>query len=173
MLCTNIIPLVHKNQVIGLWADPDKKMIEWCLIIPIEQHHIYYHGVNAEILEKLSDHRSPKFIIDSAMSYADLRIIVEKTPAEIFIKKFHKTGNICTAFNKLQLTFLGPGFTQHHAGQLEEEIRSLKYKGEFKYNNFQMYVAGHKKIFQQLQNLNNDGYAGISPCTYVHYFLGG
>ncbi len=64
---------------------------------------------------------------------------------------------------KLQHTFLGPGFTQC----------SLKYKGEYKTNNFLMYIAPHEKIFQQMENLKNDSYAGIDASTCVSYFLGG
>ncbi len=56
---------------------------------------------------------------------------------------------------------------------LKEELSSLKYKGEFQSNNFQMYVACHKKIFQQIQNLQNNCYAGIDPGTCMRYFLGG
>ncbi len=67
---------------------------------------------------------------------------------------------------------LGPGFTQHQARQLEKELHSLGYKGKHKHKNFQMYVAHHEKIYWQMQNLKNDGYARIDPGTHVHYFLG-
>ncbi len=38
MLRPHIVPLMHKNQAIGLWSDPKKKVIERCPIIPIKQH---------------------------------------------------------------------------------------------------------------------------------------
>ena len=173
MLRPHIVPLVHKNQTYGFFEDPDKKMIERCPIIPIEQHGIYHGGTDAELLEEMHDLRSPEYAVDSAMCYAELKLIVEKTPAEICINKFRKTRDVRAAFKKLQTTFLGPGFTQRRAGQLEEELRNLKYKGEYKTNNFQSYVARHEKIYQQMQNLKNDGYAGIDPGTRVRYFLGG
>ncbi len=68
------------------------------------------------------------------MCYAKLKLIVEKMPAEICINRFCKTRNICATFKKLQTMFLGPGFTQHCAGQLKEELRNLMYKGKHKYN---------------------------------------
>ncbi len=106
------------------------------------------------------------------MCYAKLKLIVDKTLAEICINEFCKTCNVCAVFKKLQTTFLGPGFTQRCAGQLEEDLRNLKYKGKYKQNHFQSYVARHEKIYQQMQNLKNNGYAGIDPGTCVHYFLG-
>ncbi len=173
MLRPHIVPLVHKNQTYGFFADPDKKMIERCPIIPIEQHGIYYGGTDAELLEEMHDLRSPEYAVDSAMCFAELKLIVEKTPAEICINEFRKTRDVRAAFKKLQTTFLGPSFTQRRAGQLEEELRNTKYKGEFKHSNFQSYVAKHEKIYQQMENLKNDGYAGIDPGTRVQYFHGG
>ncbi len=123
---------MHKNQALGLWVHPDKKMMEQCPIIPIEQHHIYYNGVDAELLEEMYDHQSSKFVVDFAMCYEELWIIVEKTPAETCINKFHRTCSICDALKRLQLTFLGPSFTQLCTGKLKEELCSLKYKGEFR-----------------------------------------
>ncbi len=176
MLHRHIVPLVHKNQANGLWRDPNKTMIERSPIIPIipiEQHGIYYGGMDTKLLEEMYDLQSPKYAADSAMCYAKLKLIVEKTHAEICINKFCKTCDVCAAFKKLQTTFLCPGFTQHCAGQLEEELLILRYKGKHKHNNFQSYVARHEKIFQQMQTLENEGYAGIDPGTCVHYFLGG
>ncbi len=173
MLCPHIVPLVHKNQATGLWRHPDKTMIERCPIIPIEQHGIYYGGTDSKPLEEMHDLQSPKYAVDSAMCYAKLKLIVEKIPAEISINKVCKTCNVCAAFKKLQTTFLGPGFTQHSASQLKDNLRNLWYKGGYKHIYFQSYVAKHKKIYQQMQNLKNYGYAGIDPGTHVHYFLGG
>ncbi len=51
-------------------------------------------------------------------------------------------------------------------------MRILKYKGKYKQNNFWSNVVRHEKIYQQMQNLKNDGYAGIDPGTHVCYFLG-
>ncbi len=53
ILCPHIVHLMHKNQVIGLWRDPDKMMIERCPIIPIEQHSIYYGGTYVKLLEEM------------------------------------------------------------------------------------------------------------------------
>ncbi len=81
------------------------------------------------------------------MCFAKLKLIVEKTPAEMCINEFHKTCNVHAAFKKLQTTFLGPGFTQRCAVQLKEELRNLRYRGKHKHNNFQLFVAPHKKIY--------------------------
>ncbi len=107
------------------------------------------------------------------MCYAELKLIVEKTLAEICINEFCKTRDVYAAFKKLQTMFLGPGFSQRCTGQLEEDFHNLKYKGKYKQSNFQSYVACHEKIYQQMQNLKNDGYAGINPGTCEHYFLEG
>ncbi len=73
-------------------------MIERCPIIPIKEHCIYYNGVVAVLLEAISDNISPKFTVDSAMFYAKLKIIVEKTPNEICINMFCKLWDDCSAF---------------------------------------------------------------------------
>ncbi len=69
--------------------------------------------------------------------------------------------------------FLGPGFTQRRACQLKDKLCSLKNKGEFKNSDLQIYVDDHKKIFQQMQNFNANGFAGINIGTHVHFFLSG
>ncbi len=102
-------------------------MIEWCPIIPIKQHGIYANGVDTELLKDLCDLRSPEYLLDSAMCYAELKIITQNTPAETCINKFCKTRDVLAVCKKFRLTFLGPGFTQHCTGQLEEELCSLKY----------------------------------------------
>ncbi len=57
-------------------------MIECYPIIPINQHGIYVNGVGAELLEDMHDLQSPKYLLDSAMCYAKLKIIMQNTPAE-------------------------------------------------------------------------------------------
>ena len=148
-------------------------MIKQCPIIPIEQHGIYANGVDAELLKDMHGLRSPEYLLDSAMCYAELKLITQNTPAGTCINEFRKTRDFRAAYLKLKLTFLGPGFTQQRAGHLKEELQSLKYKGEFKTSNFQTYIAKHEKIYQQMQNLKDDGYAGIDFGTRVRYFLGG
>ncbi len=107
------------------------------------------------------------------MCYTKLKIIMQDTSAETCTDKFCKTCNFCAVYKKLRLMCLGPGFTQHHAGQLKDELRSLKYKGEYKNNNFQTCIAQHERIYQQMQNLKTEGHAGINFGTSLRYFLGG
>ncbi len=135
--------------------------------IPIKQHGIYHGRMDAKLFKEMHVLHSPKYAVDSAMCLAELKLIVEKTPSEICINEFCKTRNALDAFKKLQTTFLGPSFTQHCAGQLEEKLQSAKYKSKYKHSNFQSYIAKHKKIFQQMENFKNDGYAGINPGTRV------
>jgi len=161
MLRRHIVPLIHKNEAHGYY-DADKMMIERCPIIPMEQHGIYANSVDAELLEDMNDLQSPEYLLDSAMCYAELKIITQNTPAETCINEFRKTCYFRAAYLKLKLTFLGPGFTQQRARQLEDELRTLKYKGEYKSNYFQLYIAQHEKIYQQMENLKADGYAGIN-----------
>ncbi len=56
------------------------------------------------------------------MCYAELKIITQHTSAKTFINEFCKTRDFQAAYLKLRLTFLGPGFTQQRAGQLEEAL---------------------------------------------------
>ncbi len=58
--------------------------------------------------------------------------------------------------------FLVQDISQICSRQLKDELRSFKYKGEYKHTNFQMYIAQHKKIYLQMQNLKTEGYAGIN-----------
>ncbi len=172
MLRQHIIPLMHKNVAQGYY-NADKIMIEQCHIIPIEQHGIYANGNDAALLNHLHDLRFPEYLLDSAMCYAELKIIRKNTSSETCINKFHKICNVCSANKTLRLTFLGPRFTQHHARQLKEELHALKYKGKYKHSNFQTYIACHKKIYQKMQSLKTNGYTGIDFGTCVHYLLGG
>ncbi len=170
MLCQHIVPLKHNNLAQGYY-NTDRTMIKRCPIIPIEQHGIYANGVDAELLKGLHDVRSPKYLLDSVMCYAELKIITQNTSAKTCINMFCRTHNFCAAYKKLRLTFFGLGFTQRCARQLEDELQSLRYKGEYKHSNFQMYIACHEQIFQQMQNLKTDGYDEINFGTCVRYFL--
>ncbi len=121
-----------------------------CPIIPIKQHGFYYNGTDTKLLKEMYNLRLAEYVVDSAMCYVELKLIVKKTPAKTCINKFCKTHDVHEAFTKLQTIFLGQGFTQRQAGQLEEELHALKYRGEHMHNNFQMYIACHKKIYQQI-----------------------
>ncbi len=111
LVCTCSVIIVHRNIAQGYY-NADRMMIEQCPIIPSKQHGIYANGVEAELLEDLHDLRSPKYLLDSAMCYAELKIIMQNTSAETCINKFHKICNVCAAYKKLRLMFLGPSFTQ-------------------------------------------------------------
>ncbi len=110
-------------------------MIKQCPIIWIKKHVIYIGRTNAKLLKDLHDLQSLEYVVDSAMCYAKLKIMVEKTAAETCINKLRKTRNVQAAFKKLQVTFLGPGFTQQCTRQLEEELCYLWYMGKPKHNN--------------------------------------
>ncbi len=121
MLHQHIVSLVHKNLAYG-YSNSDKTMIERCPIIPIKQHVIYANRVGTELLEDMYDLRSPKYLLDSAMSYAKLKIIMQNTSTKTCIDKFCKTHDVNAVYKKLRLKFLGPGFIERHAGQLEDEL---------------------------------------------------
>ncbi len=116
MLCPHIVPLVHKNQATGLCRDPNKTMIERCPIIPFEQHGFYYGGTDSKLLEEIYDLQFPEYAVDSAMCFVELKLIIEKTPAESCINETH---DVCATFKKLQLSFLGPVFTQRYPANLK------------------------------------------------------
>ncbi len=63
LLGNDMVPLIHRNQGIGFWSNPDMKMIEKCPIIPIKEHHIYYNRLNADLLKAMSNLRSPNFVV--------------------------------------------------------------------------------------------------------------
>ncbi len=94
MFYPDIVPFENKNQAIELWSNPDKMMIMWCPIIPIKQNGIYFGGTDAKLVEKMYDLRSPKYVVDSAMCYVELKLTVENPPAETCINKFHKTCDV-------------------------------------------------------------------------------
>ncbi len=72
--------------------------------------------------EAKHDLQSPRYLLDSALCYAELKIITQHTSAETCINEFRKTRDFRAAYLKLTLMFLGPDFTQQHAGQLKEEL---------------------------------------------------
>ncbi len=79
----------------------------------------------------------------------------------------------CATFKKLQFTFLGPGFIQRCAGQLEDELCSLKYMEDSRTATSRPTLLVAEKIFQQIQNLKANGYTGIDSSTSVCFFLSG
>ncbi len=77
----------------------------------------------------MSDLQSPDFVLDSAVCYAALKIIIEGTLAKTRINKFCKSRDVFAVYRKLKFTYLSPGLTKRHVGQLEDKLCSLKYKG--------------------------------------------
>lgn len=57
--------------------------------------------------------------------------------------------------------------------EIEAELQSFKYRGEFNGNNFQAYVACHEKILQLMNYLKADCYNDIDKGTHVHRLLAG
>ncbi len=97
-------------------------MIELSPIIPIKQHGIYANRLDVKLLKDMHDLRSPKYLLNSAKYHAELKIIMQNTSAETCINEFCKTCNFFFAYKKLRLTSLGQGFTQCHAGQLNDGL---------------------------------------------------
>ncbi len=161
MIHNDIVLLKHINDVATIHGDLDTLIIKKSLIIPVNKHHQHFGGVDADLLKELGNLHSPEYVLDSVMCYAELKVIVVKTIPETCINEFCKTHNVWTAFKKFQLIFLGPSYTKGCTRQLEDEPYSLKYMGEFKSKNFQICVAHHKKIFEEIENVKADGSAGI------------
>ncbi len=90
MLRQHIAPLVHKNAA-QEYYNADRTMIKRCSIIPIEQHGIYANRVDAKLLKDIHDRSSPKYLLDSATCYAELKTIMQNTSTETCINKFSKT----------------------------------------------------------------------------------
>ncbi len=55
-------------------------MIERSPIIPIHQQLNDTNEVDADLLDDMYEVRSPKYLLDLAMCYVDLKITMEKTP---------------------------------------------------------------------------------------------
>ncbi len=132
-------------------------MIERCPIIPIEQHLIYYNGVNAELIKEISDLQSPHYVLDLVMCYAKLKIIVEKTPAVTCMNEIYETHNVGAVFKKFQCTFCGLGFIQYCTRQLKEELCLLTYKVQDQ----QLPDICCLPQENLMENLKNNGYDGI------------
>ncbi len=126
MLHNNIVPPVHKNQATDIWSNLDKKMIEWCPIISIEQHCIYYQGVDSELLEEMFDHRFPKFVVNSAMWALAETALTSSTRSTMFAM-LSRNSSLC------------------RTGQLKEEMHFLEYERGFKSNIFHIYVVCQRR----------------------------
>ncbi len=96
-------------------------MIKRCSIIPINEHVQYYNRTDTDVLKELGDFSSPEYVLDSANCYAELKVIVTRTPTKTCMNEFHKTCNVCAAFKKLKFTFIGPSFTQQCTVQFEDK----------------------------------------------------
>lgn len=113
MIWKDIMPLEASDPLSQFsHAPPDSLMINHCPIIPEEQHQTYYRGVDVKLLRELSDLNFPGYVLDLAMCYTKLKIIVANTPVATFIKEYCKTHDFCAAFRRLQTPFLGPSFSQ-------------------------------------------------------------
>ncbi len=94
MICQHIVLLEHINNAVATSADQDKLTITRCPIIPIipiRDHHQYYSRIDTEVLVELEKQHSPTYLLDSSMCYAELKLIVQNTPAKTCINKFCKT----------------------------------------------------------------------------------
>ncbi len=79
MIWKNIIPLKYISNVGALHGEPDAQMIVTCPIIPINQHHWCYGGVDAEVLNELDDLPAPKYVLNLAMCYSEPKVVVART----------------------------------------------------------------------------------------------
>ncbi len=111
LLCNDIVPLMDRNQVIGFWSDPDKKMIERCPIIPIKENHF----TTTELMLSTSHPTILLLILPCAMPNSRSlwkRLLLG--PASMSPARWGMSAlpwDVCAAFKKVQLMYLGPGFT--------------------------------------------------------------
>lgn len=127
MLCQHIVPIEHKNLARGFY-DPKKVMIECSQIIQIWQHGIYAGGVFSMLLKAMADLKSPKYLFDSAMCHAELKIITRinfykyNNSIHIQLNEVFKSSQMspCLRSARLRTTCLhncAVNFFSHHCDQ--------------------------------------------------------
>ncbi len=144
--------------------------IKRCPIIPIKQHPVYNNGVDAKLLKLLPQVRSPKYVLDSALCYAKLKVIGEKPPLRPASRTSARPAMSAQHIRNFSILFLAwfiPNVVP------DSSKRSFAYSKVRENSNFQTYISCHEKIFQQMENIQNNGYAGIDAGTQMRYFLWG
>ncbi len=115
-------------------------MMVQCPMIPIKQHSIYYNRVDADVIKGFDDLPSPKYLLDSALCYAKLKVIVHHTPAETCINEFHKTHNASERnFRIHSLDLVSPRGTEE-SSKMSCILSSTKGDWEFKNSNFKTHA---------------------------------
>ncbi len=89
------------------------------------------------------------------------------------IKAAKKTRNGRLAYQLLFRHYLGPNNVGNMAGEAEQMLASVQYKGKTRQWNFEKYVLTHLRQHLILEALVVHGYTGINAGSKVRYLLNG
>ncbi len=109
----------------------------------------YYNGVDVNVLKELADLQSLEYVLDLYVCYTELKIIVEKTPAETCIDKFcttHVTA-LHTGNSKLHfLVWVSPNAT---TGSFRRSFVPSSRRGDSRVTTFQCTMPATRKYFSR------------------------
>jgi hypothetical protein len=113
------------------------------------------------------------FLIDRAEVWEKLAEILLPHDAFRVIKAVKKTRNERLAYQLLFRHYLGPNNVGNMAGEAEQVLASVQYKGETRQWNFEKYALMHLRQHLILEALVIHGYTGIDAGSTVRYLLNG
>jgi hypothetical protein len=113
------------------------------------------------------------FFVDRAEVWEKLAEILLPHDAFTVIKAAKKTRNGRLAFQLLFRHYLGPNNVGNMAGEAEQMLASVQYKGKTHQWNFEKYALTHLRQHLILEALVVHGYTGINAGSKVRYLLNG
>jgi len=126
-------------------------------------------GPDAETLGPFAS----SFLVDRAEVWEKLAEILLPHDAFTVIKAAKKTRNSRLAYQLLFRHYLGPNNVGNIAGEVEQVLASVQYKGETRQWNFEKYALMHLRQHLILEALVIHGYTRIDTGSKVRYLLNG
>jgi hypothetical protein len=126
-------------------------------------------GPDAETLGPFAS----SFLVDRAEVWEKLAEILLLFDAVTVIKAAKKTRNGRLAYQLLFRHYLGPNNVSNMAGEAEQVLALVQYKGEMRQWNFEKYALTHLPQHLILKALVIHGYTGIDADSKVRYLLNG
>jgi hypothetical protein len=126
-------------------------------------------GPDAETLGPFAS----SFLVDRAEVWEKLAEILLPHDAFKVIKAVKKTRNGRLVDQLLFRHYLGPNNVGNMAGEAEQMLALVQYKGEMRHWNFEKYALMHLRQHLILEALVIHGYTGIDAGSKVRYLLNG
>jgi len=126
-------------------------------------------GPDAETLGPFAS----SFLVNRAEVWEKLAEILLPHDAFTVIKAAKKTRNGRLAYQLLFRHYLGPNNVGNMAGEAEQVLATVQYKGEMRMWNFEKYALTHLRQHLILETLVIHGYTRIDAGSKVRYLLNG